>query len=113
MRTAAAYISKIKPEALGRTYKVQDTNHRLFTTTLYRGAAGCGPVNYDQLEYVEPCLCDYIGPAKTFNLPITPTPNIPVRPLIYDGGSARNGGGRIIDGGFVNEFGPIVDGGFP
>ena len=58
MKSAAAYTSKLKAEALGRTYKVQDTNHRLFTTTLYRGAAGCGPVNYNQIVYVEPCACN-------------------------------------------------------
>ena len=60
MKTAAAYTSKIKAEALGRTYKVQDTNHRLFTTTLYRGAAGCGPVNYNQIMYVKPCACNLL-----------------------------------------------------
>ena len=105
MRTATAYISKLKAEALGRTYKVQDTNHRLFTSTLYRGAAGCGPVNYDQIEYVEPCSCDYIGPARRSNF-TSPT-------TVYDGGSARNPGPRVLDGGFINEIGPIVDGGFP
>jgi hypothetical protein len=105
MRTAAAYVSKLKAEALGRTYKVQDTNHRLFTTTLYRGAAGCGPVNYDQIEYVEPCKCDYIGPARRSNFR-QPT-------SVYDGGNARNPGERILDGGLVNDYGRIVDGGFP
>jgi|UniRef100_A0A6C0CT85 hypothetical protein len=64
MRSAAAYTSKLKAEALGRTYKVQDTNHRLFTPTLYRGAAGCGPVDYTQIVYVPLCNCNYIGRAK-------------------------------------------------
>jgi hypothetical protein len=105
MRTAAAYISKLKAEALGRTYKVQDTNHRLFTTTLYRGAAGCGPVNYDQIEYVEPCNCNYIGPAKKTNF-LSPR-------IVYDGGTARNPGVQVLDGGFVNEYGRVIDGGFP
>jgi len=113
MRTATAYISKLKAEALGRTYKVQDTNHRLFTTTLYRGAAGCGPVNYDQIEYVEACKCDYIGPAKVYVPSRVPDNINPSRALIYDGGTARSSGARIIDGGFVNEFGPVLDGGFP
>lgn len=105
MRTATAYISKLKAEALGRTYKVQDTNHRLFTTTLYRGAAGCGPVNYDQIEYVEPCKCDYIGPARKTNFNS--------RTTVYDGGTARNPGVRVLDRGLVNEYGPVFDGGFP
>ena len=90
MRTAAAYISKLKAEALGRTYKVQDTNHRLFTSTLYRGAAGCGPVNYDQIEYVETCKCDYIGPAKKYTPPS-------LRTAIYDGGNASSNFPNILN----------------
>jgi hypothetical protein len=108
MRTAAAYISKLKAEALGRTFKVQDTNHRLFTSTLYRGAAGCGPVNFTQLEYVEPCLCSYLGPAKRER---------PARvPRILDGGSAIRSGPDIVDGGSVVRVVPIrtvIDGGIP
>jgi hypothetical protein len=111
MRTAAAYISKLKAQALGRNFKVQDTNHRAFTSTLYRGAAGCGPVNYTQLNYVEVCKCDYIGPAKRFNPSITP--NIPVLPLIYDGGTPSGSGPWIIDGGSVISGGRVVDGGIP
>ena len=105
MRTAAAYISKLKAQALGRNFKVQDTNHRAFTSTLYRGAAGCGPVNYDQLEYVEPCICNYIGPAKRNS-------SRPRRE-IYDGGTPSGSGPVIIDGGSVFSGGPVVDGGFP
>lgn len=107
MRTAAAYISKLKNEALGRTYKVQDTNHRLFTTTLYRGAVGCGPVDYTEIDYVEVCKCDYIGPA-----PKTPKP--PAIIFTYDGGSPASSGDMIIDGGSSMMPGPIViDGGNP
>jgi len=105
MRTAAAYISKLKAEALGRTFKVQDTNHRLFTSTLYRGAAGCGPVNFEQINYEEVCKCDYIGPAKRTN------PER-VRP-IYDGGTPSGSGPWIIDGGSVFSDGRVVDGGIP
>lgn len=111
MRSAAAYISKIKREVLGKTYKVQDTNHRLFTTTLYRGAVGCGPVDYTQLIYVEPCLCDYIGPAK--RRPIVSPPPKPCRDTI-DGGIPFASGVAVIDGG--NAFTPgsqIIDGGKP
>jgi hypothetical protein len=107
MRTATAYISKIKNEVLGRTYKVQDTNHRLFTTTLYRGAAGCGPVDYTEIDYVEVCICDYIGPARK-------TPNPPAIIFTYDGGSPASSGGMIIDGGSPMMSGSIViDGGNP
>ena len=107
MRTAAAYISKLKAENLARTFKVQDTNHRLFTSTLYRGAAGCGPVDFTQLEYVEPCLCEYIGSAPR-------APIIMKKPRItgYDGGTPSFSG-PIIDGGSVLSSGRIVDGGNP
>ncbi len=105
MRTGAAYISKLKNEALGRTYKVQDTNHRLFTSTLYRGAAGCGPVDYTQIDYIEPCNCKYIGHS--------PRPPLP-RPSIIDGGSPSNPGLQVIDGGTPDQAGPtLIDGGKP
>ena len=106
MRTAAAYISKLKAEALGRKYKVQDTNHRLFTTTLYRGAAGCGPVDYTEIDYIEPCRCDYIGSAAKTPLPILIS--------TLDGGSSFKPGSLIIDGGSPYESGPtLLDGGIP
>lgn len=118
MRTAAAYISKIKREVLGKTYKVQDANHRLFTTTLYRGAVGCGPVDYTQLSYVEPCLCDYIGPAKRqpiiYRLPsdiIDGGSSSASGKVIIDGGSAKSAGVHIIDGGNVGACARSVDGG--
>jgi hypothetical protein len=107
MRTINAYISKLKSEALGRTYKVQDTNHRLFTSTLYRGAAGCGPVDYTQIDYIEPCRCDYIGSS-----PRAPIP--PKKRTVLDGGSPSNSGFLIIDGGVPMISGPVlVDGGKP
>ena len=107
MRTVAAYISKLKSEALGRTYKDQDTNHRVFTSTLYRGAAACGPVDYTEIEYVEPCKCDYIGSLIIRN---SKKPVISV----IDGGSALNPGDRILDGGISAMSGILViDGGKP
>jgi hypothetical protein len=116
MRTAAAYISKLKSEALGRTYKVQDTNHRLFTSTLYRGAAGCGPVDYTQIDYVEVCKCDYIGtaPRPRHIPPPPPPPPPPPMPTILDGGSPFGSGFTLIDGGSPLISGPtVIDGGFP
>jgi hypothetical protein len=108
MRTAAAYISKLKAENLARTFKVQDTNHRLFTSTLYRGAAGCGPVDFTQLNYVEPCLCDYIGLS-----PGAPKePKAP--PTGYDGGTPSSSGPDFLSGGFpVGSGSTIIDGGNP
>jgi len=102
MRTAKAYTAKLNAEALGRTFKVQDTNHRAFTTTLYRGAAGCGPVNYTQLNYVEPCFCNYLQTI------ITPPEN-----FVYDGGTPLRTG-RGLNGGSVSLVGSrVFDGGNP
>lgn len=101
MRTAKAYTAKINAEALGRTFKVQDTNHRAFTTTLYRGAAGCGPVNYTQLNYVEPCLCNYLQ-----LIPGSATISV------YDGGSPFRTG-MVLDGGTPTLTGPSINGGIP
>jgi len=110
MRTANAYTAKLKAEALGRTFKVQATNHCLFTTTLYRGAAGCGPVDFSQITYVPICSCSYLGPARR---PIPPLP--PPPPVVYsviDGGNPATSGSNILDGGSPTSSGPlIVDGG--
>jgi len=51
MRTAAAWIYKTHSEVLGKTFKVQDTNHRLMTGIAYRGAAMCNPLNYAEIMY--------------------------------------------------------------
>ena len=107
MRTAAAYISKIKNEAFGRTYKVQDTNHRLFTSTLYRGAVRCGPVDYTEIDYVEPCKCDYLGPAVR-------APKPPSIIDTIDGGTPGSSGFMVLDGGTALRPGStIIDGGKP
>jgi hypothetical protein len=107
MRTAAAYISKLKAEALGRTFKVQDTNHRLFTTTLYRGTADCEPVDFTQIDYVEVCRCDYIGPAAR-------APRLRATRSLIDGGSPYSSGAPIVDGGSAYSSGSmILDGGKP
>ena len=82
MRTASAYLSKLKAENQGRTYKIQDTNHRVNASTLYRGAAGCGALNPSQIEYPRVCPCTYLGPAKQFDVKRTP------KCIIYDGGNA-------------------------
>lgn len=113
MRTAKAYTAKLNAEALGRTFKVQDTNRRLFTTSLYRGAAGCGPINFTQISYVPSCECKYISvPAITPPPPAPPPP--PVVITIFDGGTPSASGPNIIDGGTPSASGPnIVDGGNP
>lgn len=96
MRTAAAYLSKLKAEALGRTFKVQDANHRAFTSTLYRGAAGCGPVDYTQIEYRELCGCSYLGPSRDkFGIQLEPPR--PTGRAILDGGTPESG---VLSGGF-------------
>jgi hypothetical protein len=101
MRTARAYTAKRNAETLGKTFKVQDTNHRAFTTTLYRGSVGCPPVDYTQLYYPLPCLCTYLqGPPAEIVI------------TRYDGGTPDLTG-RILDGGYPLVTGPIVSGGNP
>ena len=108
MRTANAWTSKLKAEALGRTFKVQNTNHKLTTGTLYRGAAACGPLDYNALFYAEVCKCDYLVPC-----PIPPAPP-PVVQTVYDGGSPAASGPLQLDGGNPAGSGPIqLDGGNP
>jgi hypothetical protein len=97
MRTASAYISKMNAEALGRNSKVQDTNHRLYTTN-YRGAAGCGPLNFTQINYRPWCR------APRINQP--PCPDIP--PSIYFGGTPLSSGPSILFGGTPSASGPQV-----
>ena len=46
---ASAWIYKQHSEALGRNFKVQDTNTRAMTGIAYRGAATCTPLNYTQI----------------------------------------------------------------
>ena len=103
MRTASAYISKIHAEALGRNYKVQDTNHRLMTFNVYRGAAGCGSINYSQIRFINTCKVPRINqPPCVEPIPIirtyfggTPSSS---GPLLF-GGTPPSSGPRILNGG--------------
>ena len=107
MISAAGYLARMKAENLGRTFKIQDTNHRVVTTTLYRGAAGCGPINYSQINYPRVCPCTYNGRARRIR-PIMPSintidggnPTAP-GPTIFDGGTPAGSGSSIFDGGQV------------
>jgi hypothetical protein len=90
MRTATAYLAKLKAENQGRTYKIQDTNHRVNASTLYRGAAGCGALNPAQIEYPRVCPCTYLGSAKQFD--VKPV----LKCIIYDGGNAYSNFPKIL-----------------
>jgi hypothetical protein len=108
MRTAAAYLAKSKAEALARTFKVQDTNRRAFTSTLYRGSAICGPVDYTEITYVEACFCNYINSTANIR-PVVPPPR---QRLLLDGGFPNNT--ISLDGGNPLPYiTPVIDGGTP
>lgn len=92
MRTASAYLAKLKAENQGRTYKVQDTNHRANASTLYRGAAGCNALNPAQIEYPFICPCTYLGPARNYNVKATSSC------VIYEGGNASSEFSIILNG---------------
>ena len=85
MRTAAAYISKLKTEVLGRTYKVQSTNNRLETYSIYRGRTECKAIDYTQIVYKENQKCGCVARIAT--------------KLIYHGGNSIISGSKILDGG--------------
>jgi hypothetical protein len=105
MRTATAWISKLKSETLGKTFKVQDTNHRKMTGSEYRGTAMCGPINYTQIEYSD------IRCKRRIGLPPCPSPIVY---SIYDGGIPSQSGPHILDGGTPsNASNTILDGGNP
>lgn len=86
MRTAAAYISKLKADVLGRTYKVQSTKNRLETNSIYRGKTECGPIDYTQIVYKENQKCGCISASF---IPIS----------TYHGGDCMASGSKISDGG--------------
>ena len=100
MRTASAYIYKLKNNTKGRTYKVQDTNHRLMTGAIYRGAIGCGPVNFDEIVYSINGCCNTVP----YNANIT---------VLY-GGSPDGSGYIVYHGGTPSgSQEPILFGGSP
>jgi hypothetical protein len=90
MRTASAHIYKLKAENRGRTYKIQDTNHRLVASPLYRGAAGCPPLNTRQIKYTAVCRCSYLD-----------------KPIVYVVQNACFSG-SIVNGGDVNSIATII-----
>ena len=50
MKTMSAYIFKINGETQGKTQKVQEDN-RTVTTGIRRGIPGCGPRNFQIINY--------------------------------------------------------------
>ena len=94
MRTASAYIYKLKNETKGKTFKVQDTNHRLMTGTIFRGSAGCGPVDFTPIFYSNDC-CIRPPPVTTLygGNPYGSGPNI------YHGGTPFGSSPPILYGG--------------
>jgi len=108
MRTSSAWISKLKSEALGRNYKVQDTNSRLMTNTAYRGASGCGAIDYNPITYViQQCsIRRGIGHQQCGVAVSVHTE--------YDGGDPYTSGNSILYGGSSGSSGrTTLDGGIP
>jgi hypothetical protein len=94
MRTAAAYISKLKTEVLGRTYKVQSTNNRLETNNIYRGRTECKAIDYTQIIYTENQKCGCVARIVT--------------KLIYHGGNSTLSGSKTLDGGTPLRSGSTI-----
>lgn len=54
MSSTSAYIAKLRQVTEGQGYKIQDTNVFYNPTSIYRGAAGCGPANFTPITYSKP-----------------------------------------------------------
>jgi hypothetical protein len=119
MKTAAAWIYKTHSELLGRTFKVQDTNHRLMTGIAYRGAAMCSPLSYAEIMYqdiaslkkccpkVEPIIQPTIEAATQL---IEPEPSIEF--TSFSGGNLyMTGRLKLNSNMFNNSNEPVLDGG--
>jgi hypothetical protein len=60
MKSMAAYTAQLKAENQGRTQKVQDSS-RSVTTGIYQGVAGCGPQNYQQINFFRRQKCCFVN----------------------------------------------------
>ena len=56
MKTISAYTFKLLGENKGRTQKVQD-DRRTVTTGIHRGVPGCGPRNFQIINYLRKVDC--------------------------------------------------------
>ena len=101
MRTAAAWIYKSHSEVLGKTFKVQDTNHRLMTGIAYRGAATCTALDYEELMYEDATRFN-----KCCSRIYTPQP-VPLLSIL-DGGNEETVGTIILDGGNFDVRNPFI-----
>ena len=103
MRTATAWTSKLKSEAWGRTFKVQETNHRAMTGIAYRGAAMCYAMNYAQLIYDD-------NLKRCCNRNSLPSP--PPLGRVLNGGSPSSISTSTLNGGTPSSTGTsILNGG--
>jgi hypothetical protein len=106
-------------KAIAQGTKVQNTNSRVNTNFLYRGALGCGPISYSEINYVVPkCIpqCIIIEPCLTASILDGGVPSY-VGFHVLDGGTPFQSGICIYDGGIVVPptclTGSVFDGGSP
>jgi len=99
----SAYIFKLNAETEGKTQKVQNDS-RTVTTGIRRGIPGCGPQNYEVINYIQTVKC--LKPC--FNkIIIESTQN-------YNGGNPSAGGPNLLNGGNPSAGGPkLLNGGKP
>ena len=91
--------------AIAQGTKVQNTNSRVNTNFLYRGALGCPPISYSEINYVVP---------KCGKLQTVPCPPIIscLTASVLDGGNPSYVGFHVLDGGTPFQSGICVyDGG--
>ena len=83
-----------RAHAIGNAVKVQNTNSRVNTDFLYRGAIGCGPISYEEIVYTVPtCLpqCSIVKPCLSAS--------------VLDGGVPSYVGVHTLDGGTPQQAG--------
>ena len=68
--SASAFTSKVRSQALGRTFKVQNNNSTVTTNPVFTGAAGCNKLRYGKIYYKDSQCCE-----------------LPIQILIYSGGT--------------------------
>ena len=94
--SASAFTSKVRSNALGRTFKVQNNNSTVTTNPVFTGAAGCNKLRYGKIYYKDSQCCE-----------------LPVQILIYSGGTPFFTGPNTLSGGTPSYTGNTLSGGRP
>ena len=93
--SASAFTAKVRANALGRTFKVQNNNSTVSTNPVYMGSSGCKNLRFRSIYYTG---------AECGSIQLL---------LSYDGGNPFQTGKNILDGGTPRTTGTTLSGGGP